>query len=398
MLLTYSAPATLSGGGDFFPKGPMSNSTLFSSNSVLLLCLIAVVTTGSFVHAQQQAPQAAVRTNPDLPPASGTSPAITVPLPELVPNAAGDGMTVARARESFSELSLKDSHLVAAPPLLGSRETLPGFVRELWQVRWRPNDPIDLYVILPKGVKNPPVVLYMYGFPTDTDRFKNTAWCNRVVQGGAAAVGFVSALTGQRYNFRPFKENFISELPEALASSVHDVQMVLDYLATRGDLDMNRVGMFGQGSGGAIAILAASTEPRLKALDLLDPWGDWPEWFAAAPDVPRNERADYLKPNFQKPLEPLEPVHYLPQLKSQKIRIQFVDDEGEPKEVTARMRAAAPPSVNFVEFKTSRRMYDENSGGRLFEWIAAALGAHPAPAVQLGTNSPAAATPTKSNP
>ena len=34
------------------------------------------------------------------------------------------------------------------------------------------------------------------------------------------------------------------------------------------------------GSGAAIAILAAAIDPRLKALDLVDPWGDWPDWLA----------------------------------------------------------------------------------------------------------------------
>jgi len=46
---------------------------------------------------------------------------------------------------------------------------------------------------------------------------------------------------------------------------------------TRGDIDMDHVGMWADGSGAAIAILAASVDPRIKALDLLDPWGDWPK-------------------------------------------------------------------------------------------------------------------------
>ena len=62
------------------------------------------------------------------------------------------------------------------------------------------------------------------------------------------------ALTGQRYHDRPMKEWFVSELRESLATSAHDVQMVLNYLASRGDVDMNRVGMFGDGSGASIAI------------------------------------------------------------------------------------------------------------------------------------------------
>jgi cephalosporin-C deacetylase-like acetyl esterase len=79
------------------------------------------------------------------------------------------------------------------------------------------------------------------------------------------------------------KESFLSELQECLATSAHDVQMVLNYLAARGDLDMSRVGMFGQGSRAGIAILASAADPRIKVLDVLDPWGDWPTWISTSP-------------------------------------------------------------------------------------------------------------------
>jgi hypothetical protein len=293
--------------------------------------------------------------------------------PELVPDPSGKGMLLARANESFSSLSLKDSHLQAYPPLLGSRGETKKFIRELLRVQWRPNDPIDLYVIRPHDVKKPPVVLYLYGFPTDTDRFKDDRYCERVVQGGAAAVGFVSALTGHRSEWRPPKEWFLSELPEALATTVHDVQMILNYLDSRGDLDMNRVGMFGQGSGGAIAILAAAADSRLKALDLLDPWGDWPDWLAAAPIVPQEERPGYLKPDFLKRLEPLEPVRFLPQLSSRNIRIQFVDEYGEPKDAVRKIEAAAPSAVSARHYSTALELRTVTADGGLFKWMSLAL-------------------------
>jgi acetyl esterase/lipase len=327
----------------------------------------------------------------------------------MVPNELGTGLTIARAIESFSDLTLKGSELHPVAPLLGSRETTPDFIRELWQVRWRPNDPIDLWVIRPRGVKNPPVVLYLYGYPSETARFRNIEYCKRVVRGGAAAVGFVSALTGHRTEFRPMKDNFLTLMPEAVASTVHDIQMILNYLETRGDLDMSRVGIFGQGSGGSIAILTASVEPRLKVLDLLDPWGDWPEWFAGEQGIRPIERAGYLKPEFQKPLEPLEPVHALPQLKSQKIRIQFDPGTGEAKAAVDKLAAAAPANAEVIRFPDSQMMYNANSNGRLFEWMAKQLDAHPAPpempkaaAVQAGPakpdSAPAPSAAAKLNP
>jgi len=68
------------------------------------------------------------------------------------------------------------------------------------------------------------------------------------------------------------KEWFVSELQESLGKSAHDVQMVLNYLADRGDVDMGNVGVFGVGAGGTIAVMAASVDSRIKAIDLLDPW------------------------------------------------------------------------------------------------------------------------------
>jgi hypothetical protein len=322
-------------------------------------------------------PQAgrAQNTAPDALPAP-SQPSLNVP--EMQASPSGEGLVIARAKENFAELTLKGSELKAFDPLLGSREVRPTFTRELLQVRWRPNDPIDLYVVMPVGVKNPPVVLYLYGFPTDTDRFKNDAWCERVTQSGAAAVGFVSALTGQRYNFRPFKENFISELPEALTTSVHDIPMVLNYLESRHDLDMTRVGFFGQGSGGAIGILAASVEPRIRALDVLAPWGDWPDWFAGATIVPKQERATYVEAAFQAPLQRMDPLNYLPLLTGIPVRAQFLDDSGDPLAAIQKLKNAAPSHATVAEFRSSRQAYQTNSGGKLYEWIAEQLKARPA--------------------
>lgn len=302
-------------------------------------------------------------------------------LPEMVDDGNG-GKKIARAKESFSNLTLEGSELIAQEPVFGSREEKPTFIRELWQLRWRPNDPIDLYIILPRNVKKPPVVLYLYGFPNDTDRFKNDSYCERVTQNGTAVIGFVSALTGHRYANRPFKQWFISELPESLASSVHDVQMILNQLKTRQDLDLSRIGMFGQGSGAAITIMAAAVDPRVEAIDLLDPWGDWPEWFAKVNAFPESERAAYLRPEFLKNLDPLEPLKYLPALNDRKLRIQFVQQNGEPEEAVRKLTDAAPASAEIHSYRSSKDMYDAYSGGRLFSWMAKQLDAESASAAQ----------------
>jgi hypothetical protein len=304
---------------------------------------------------------------------------------------AGNGAADSKiTKEDWSSLSLNSSNLHASPPLLGEKDSYPDFTRELLQVQWRSEDPIDLYVILPKGVKNPPVILYLYSYPSDTDTFLDPGFCKLVTKNGFAAVGFVSALTGHRYHDRPMREWFISELQESLATSVHDVQMILDYLATRGDLDMDHVGMFGEGSGATIAILTATVEPRLKVLDLLDPWGDWPDWLARSSLIPKEERADYLKPEFLKQVELLEPIKWLPQLQSRTLRVQdALYDKVTPSTAKKRIESAMPASAQIVRYKHSQALGNVASEGKFFDWVKErvrpAVAGEPTVRVEMGT-------------
>jgi acetyl esterase/lipase len=166
-------------------------------------------------------------------------------------------------------------------------------------------------------------------------------------------VGFVSALTGHRYHDRPKKEWFISELQECLATSTHDVQMVLNYLEERGDFDLDRVGMFGQGSGGSIAIMASAADARIKVLDVLDPWGDWPVWMAKSPFIQQNERPMYVAPDFLKKASALEPIDWLPKIQARKFRFQdAVFEVKTPKAAKEKLWAAAPAGTRFVFYNT----------------------------------------------
>ena len=277
------------------------------------------------------------------------------------------------------------------PPIIAQR---PEFTREFVQATWRPEDVIDLYVIKPVGVKNPPVILYLYSFPTDTDRFKTDDFARLVTSKGFAAVGFVSALTGQRFHDRPTKEWFVSELPEALGKSVHDVQFILNCLEKRGDLDMTRVGMFGDGSGASIAIMTASVDPRIKALDLFDPWGDWPDWIAKSSLILlEDERATYLKPDFLKKVENLDPVKYLPQLKTQEVRVQYLDtDTVTPKLAREHMQSATPSNAKVVHYADTKEfMKTAGQDGELLDWLKEQL--VPALAGQrVGVGSPTQAS------
>jgi hypothetical protein len=251
------------------------------------------------------------------------------------------------------------------------RQEEHGFIRELLHAQWRDLDPIDLWVIRPANVKNPPVVLYLYSYPSTNDRYKDPKFCEFLTRNGVAAVGFVSALTDQRFHDRPTADWFVSQLTESLGTTAHDVQMTLNYLATRKDVDMTRVGIWGDGSGAAIAILAAGVDPRIKVLDLLNPWGDWANWLAKSTLVPEKEREKYLKPDFLKSLEELEPVKYLPTLTNRQIRIQHIDNVTiTPAQVREHIEAAAPANAKIVRYPTTKAFFTEvGATGKGFAWI-----------------------------
>ena len=277
--------------------------------------------------------------------------------------------------EHWDILPLKGNNLIAARPLLGEVDTLPTFTRELIQVQWRAHDPIDLYIIRPTKISKPPLVVFLYGYPSDTDRFRNDAYCESVVKRGFAAIGFVSALTGQRYHDRPMKEWFISELPEALGASVHDVQMILNYLGSRNDFDMSRIGIYGQGSGATIAILSAAVDPRIKAVDALDPWGDWPDWLAKSPQIPEEERAAYTSPSFLESVVPFDPIQWLPRLKSTPLRIQqTLFSALTPPTARDHIQEAAPSTSAKVFYKDVEDYKDKaGKNGRILDWLQAQL-------------------------
>jgi hypothetical protein len=314
-------------------------------------------------------------------PAAGAS----QPVDDNVPSLPGATVRVLKEGEKIPERKNPDYEDWRRPELphgmkleaipLGTAQG-PGFTRKLVHVQWREMDPIDLWLIKPAGVTNPPVILYLYSYDGSNQRYKNDDFCKFLTQGGFAAVGFVSALTEQRFHDRPMIESFVSQLEEALGTTTHDVQMILNYLGKRGDLDMSRVGIWADGSGAGIAIMASAVDARIKTLDLLDPWGDWPDWVAKSALVPENRRAEFLGPLYQSEVADLDPLQYFPKVKAQKIRLQYIKDgiSVTPAVVMEKMEAAAPSNADIVHYENMNEFLTKVAEkGNGFDWIKANL-------------------------
>jgi hypothetical protein len=134
------------------------------------------------------------------------------------------------------------------------------------------------------------------------------------------------------------------------------------------------VGMFGQGSGGAIAILAAAADPRIQAVDVLDPWGDWPDWLKSSPAVPDDQRAQFLAPEFLQKTAAVEPLTYLPSLNDRALRVQqIMDYPNTPPEARDKI-AAAVPAGDLAQFKDRAAHAESWKVSGLSGWLADQLG------------------------
>src|SRR5215472_16881011 len=111
------------------------------------------------------------------------------PSPQAEPNIT---LPPASDPENLNSLSIGDSNLKAREPVVGEKDVYPEFTRELIQVQWRAGDAIDLYIIKPTKAVKPPVILYLYSYPSETDRFRDNDYCQRITFNGYAAVGFIS--------------------------------------------------------------------------------------------------------------------------------------------------------------------------------------------------------------
>jgi hypothetical protein len=341
-----------------------------------LVSLTLVLGLSLHTYAQTVPPQS---TPPQAAPAeSSTQKPETAPAPTPIHDLKLNLME----HEDWSKLSIKGLDLQPRPPLPGGVIDRPQFTRELVRLQWRKSDPVDIYISMPKGVKKPRVVLYLYGYPSDASRLTTDDWCAGATKGGFAAVGFVSALTGERFH-APWlmRQWFVSELPSALVITTHDVQMILNYLETRGDLNMDRVAMYAQGSGAAIGILAASVDPRIQVLDLLNPWGDWPDWLKQSGWVPDSERPDYLRPEFLEKVAAFDPVQVLPKLTTPVVRLQQIkDDRITPTVAREKIAAALPRGATSLvsnNWEDYVKMFKEQN---LWGWVKEKLEGQPDPA------------------
>lgn len=152
------------------------------------------------------------------------------------------------------------------------------YVGELRYLKTEPDSEEKIYVMLPRSVTGRvPVVIVPY-YDVDTPAAKPMAgrvwtapgtrsFAHLAVQHGFAAVAI--RWFGESYGegYAEAVLNLKQRHPRwtGLGKWVWDSQRLLDYLETRPELDMKRVGMIGHSLGGKMTLYAAAMDPRIAA-------------------------------------------------------------------------------------------------------------------------------------
>lgn len=265
--------------------------------------------------------------------------------------------------------------LAASEVFVVEKKDLGKCTRTLVRLNYRVGDQVLCYLVRPNTKAKLPVSLMLYSYPSGaTDRFLDDNFCRRISENGIAYVGFESALTGERYKSRPMKEWFVSELRESLATTVQDVQFILDFVGMQNDLDSSRIGMFGEGSGGAIAALSAAVDARLRVVDLHVPWGDWRSFLATSARIPTDERARLSSPALLKSVKDVEPTAKLKALSKRKMRVVLLrGDASNPDGTIAAYQKSAPKTAELRLYESMTEYARGMAGGQIFEWMAKTL-------------------------
>jgi dienelactone hydrolase len=140
------------------------------------------------------------------------------------------------------------------------------------------------FIEVPKKAPKPaPLVLLLHGWSGSKQNWweeKNivsgSEMRKALLDAGYAVLALDAATHGERSNEidymhvnafedpkAPPKHNYFT-YDEITTQTVKDYRRALDYAATRGDIDMNRIGLVGYSMGGMHSFVLLSAEPRLK--------------------------------------------------------------------------------------------------------------------------------------
>jgi len=145
---------------------------------------------------------------------------------------------------------------------------------------------------------------------------------------------------------------------------VKDLRRALDVLRSRPSVDQARVAFVGHDFGAMYGVLAASVDPRVRAFVFMAGTRSFSDWFLYGPP----KLTGGAKESFIAELAPLDPIRYLPRLKTP-ILLQFGDRDFHVSNERAKALAeAAPEPKTVLTYATEHELNEEATRDRI-AWL-----------------------------
>lgn len=126
-------------------------------------------------------------------------------------------------------------------------------------------------LVLPDGVKEPPVVLMLHGFTGTRDEWKSPN-VKEGLFGRTAPVLSQNGIASLRIDFRGSGDSEGKFEDMTVDSEIKDALAALDYLSMQGEVDKNRISVMGMSLGGIVTTaVAGRTNYPLKSVVLWNP-------------------------------------------------------------------------------------------------------------------------------
>lgn len=197
--------------------------------------------------------------------------------PPQVP-ASQAGPVVAASAEVFQAVSQFYGYDTAEPlnAQVSGKRTMRGYTREKVVFTGTQGRRVPGYLALPANATGPvPVVLLIDGVQGSKERwFTDDSWprgplvTEGLIAAGIGVFALDAVYHGERAAENDYRTPQFSARPadrDMIVQSIVEQRRGLDYLATRPDVDMTRVGALGLSMGGIMTFALSSMDPRLKA-------------------------------------------------------------------------------------------------------------------------------------
>jgi len=178
------------------------------------------------------------------------------------------------------------------------------------------NERVPALLLLPKAGGRIPCIVFLHGYGGSKDDIRGAA--KLVAREGYALIAIDAVYHGERKV--PGRELYSPNLNESIngiIQTVIDLRRAVDYLETRLEVDIDRIGYVGGSMGGIIGAIFIGVEPRIKAAALIVAGGNMSLMIRESQHYTMPPIRDYLQREgisyveLQKMLDPIDPINFI---------------------------------------------------------------------------------------